>query len=225
MNQGLFAAQVNTGWDILRTLKLDSDRVWYPSYPENPATRFRSLSYVDVWKNCFSNQFYDFLLSDRSFIQFRADSFRPLKVSYAYYECPFQGLSYAEFIEKELELSLDDVGDFFHEEYEDYLLSCGPKETVTPIRYDYDPERYMEGLHPASHIHFGHGSNIRVGTKRILRPLSFLLFVIRQCYSQSWKTCLALNDASTWCKNVRDALDEIDARFLNTADYSEMILT
>jgi hypothetical protein len=224
MNRGTFAAQVNTGWDILQALNLAYERVWYPKYPEAPAAEFRPLSYVEVWTKCFSNQYYDFMLSDRSLIQFRVESFRPLKASYVYYECPFKGLSYAEFIEDELELSVEEAGDLFREEFDDYLLTCGLKETVTPIRYDYDPEQYLEGLHPASHIHFGYGNGIRVGTKNVLRPLSFVLFIMRQCYSQSWKLTHTMSEASTWCNNVRDGLEKVDEKFANALDIREMML-
>lgn len=180
------------------------------------------MSYVETWKYCFQNQWYDFLLVDNSLVQFRIYSLRPLKVSYAFLDCPFGGTTYEDFIQTQLELDVNDVGDSFRQEYADYLLTCPPKPAWTPIRYDYDSDAYMPGIHPASHMHFGYGNGIRVATLRILKPLSFVLFVVRQCYGQAWRDLNDHENMTYWCRNIRDSLDLVDRAFMDAIDQREM---
>jgi hypothetical protein len=65
-------------------------------------------------------------------------------------------------------------------DYELYLGSDLAERSVTPLRYDYEPERYRCGVHPAAHVHFGLANEIRLCSKRIMNPVSFTLFVIRR---------------------------------------------
>jgi hypothetical protein len=110
-------------------------------------------------------------------------------------------------------------------EYEVYLSTCTLKEAVAPIRYDFSPDDYTEGIHPASHIHFGHANNIRVGTKKVLKPVSFCLFILRQSYPNKWIELLGITEAEHWSKSVRIELDEVEAKFWNKFDEWEMILS
>jgi hypothetical protein len=224
MNRGVFAAQLNTAWKTVRKLELDGERVWSPQYSLSTASMFRGKSYFDTWQTCFKEQLYDFQLVDNSLLQFRVESFEPLKQSYVYYECPYRCLSYGDFL-TETGFNIDDARDELKAEYEDYLTTCDTKETVTPLRYDHSPELYTEGLHPASHVHFGHSNQIRVGTKCVLVPLSFLLFVIRQCYPTAWQQLIGWPDAALRCRSVRDNLIEVDGGFWNPLDDWEMRLT
>lgn len=105
------------------------------------------------------------------------------------------------------------------------MQTCSQKESVTPIRYDYRPQHYEEGRHPASHVHFGHMNNIRLATERVLeRPLSFFLLVIRQYYPDDWVNLLQHAEAGNWCKNVRDDLGNVSTEYWRPLDQLEMIL-
>ena len=117
-----------------------------------------------------------------------------------------------------------EVGDEFREDYENQLLDSKLKEAVTPIRYDYSPSQYNQGLHPASHVHFGHMSRVRIATKKALNPISFVCLVLRQCYPEYWRSLLQESAAHIWCRNVRDNLVDIDNQFWNPMDDHEMIL-
>lgn len=224
MKEGVFRTQVNTSWEIVRKLELDAERNWFPSYREITASMFRGLSYLDTWEICFRERYYDFQLHDNSLIQFRVEGYAPLSVSYAYYECPYQCLSYADFVHDYCGFGIYEAGGEFRPEYEDYVVMCNVKETATPIRYDHGTDSYREGVHPASHVHFGHMNSIRVRTKKVLRPLSFLLFVIRQFYSDAWRMLLDMSQAPVWCRNVRDNLEDVGAEFCNPLDEYEMAL-
>ena len=224
MNRGEFAAQVNDAWAVSNGLALADQRVWLPNYPAVTAREFRGLSYVDTWFTCLQNNYFDFSFRDGAFVQFVLGSIRPLRLSYSYYECPYEGLTYEGFVEFELELDLNETGDSFREEYETYRMTQEAKEAVTPFRYDYAPKDYVEGRHPASHVHFGHGSSIRIGTDKILKPMSFLMFLLRQCYASEWTSLHKMKDAEVWCRNVEDSLDEVSDKYRNDLDEREMTL-
>jgi hypothetical protein len=223
MKVALFNTQINTAWDLLRHLGIGGERNWHPHYGNLQAATFRHLTYVEVWKTCVNESFYDFQLSDNSLLQFRVPSFEPLETSYAYYECPLQCQTYSDFL-SELGFAYEDVHDELRTEYEDYVSTCELKDTVTPIRYDFSPDLYRAGLHPASHVHFGHNSPIRVATHKILYPLSFVLFVLRQCYPAVWQTFWGYADADTLCRNVRESLADIPTEFWDPWDNCEMRL-
>ncbi len=225
MKQGGFKAQVSEVEKILGTLGLYGDRCDWPAYHQYGASSFRGKNHLEIWKFYFSNQLYDFKLSDDSLIQFRVDNFRPLDISYLYLECPFDNfVSFDEFIESEeaSEEGKDIIA--LQQEHNYYLDSLEIKDAVTPIRYDYSPNLYKAGRHPASHIHFGHSNEIRLGTKKILRPLSFLFFVIRQCYPDIWVQFTQNDKAEHLCRNIREHLDDISEECWNRLDDWEMVL-
>ncbi len=228
MPSGHFGAHLNSSGELLSDIKLQKERIWYPNYNSFNASVFRNLSYLDTWKTCIVGQLYDFQLIDNSLLQFRFDNTNPLDISFAYYECPFNCLTIDEFLVDQFgaDAAIDlDEGDFV-EEYEQYLDTCKLKETVTPIRYDYDPNSYFEGLHPAAHFHFGHGSEIRLGATKVYdNPLSFVLMIIRQHYPNKWKDLLANPKMDTWCRNVRSVPSDVPAVYIKPKDKYELYLT
>jgi hypothetical protein len=223
MNQGLFATQVNSIGDLLKELKLLRERILYPPYKNLSAANFRHLSYSEIWKKCFQEQIYDFRLADDALLQFRATSYAPLNVSYAYYECPYKPRpTFDEFIEQNgLPTDADNVDDLIRE-YE--LIELEHKDGIIPLRYDYSPNQYMRARHPASHVHFGHNNDIRIGTKKILRPLSFMLLIVRQLYVEKWMKVIELSNASTLCRNISESLDEVHEDYWHEVDDWEMHL-
>jgi hypothetical protein len=223
MNPGMFQTQLSAAWRMITELNLDGDRIWHPDYSLVGASRFRHMNYVETWRTCVQEQLYDFQLVDNSLIQFRVLNFSPLSASFAYYECPYQCFSYRDFL-VDVGFEYEEVRDDLRVDYEVYLTTCDLKETVTPLRYDFSPELYTPGLHPASHMHFGYASHIRVGTKKILRPMSFLLFVLRQYYPQKWQEFISTAQAMILCRNVREHLDDVENAYWQSADEWEMSL-
>jgi hypothetical protein len=105
-----------------------------------------------------------------------------------------------------------------------YLASSSSEAMVTPIRYDYSAAHYRPGLHPASHIHFGFENEMRVGTRNILNPVSFTLFVVRQRYPQAWiKFCSDSRNIFLF-NQVRVDLDSVDSSYWSAEDEREMAL-
>jgi hypothetical protein len=224
MNKGKFITQVNFAWKILTRFEMSESRNHFPKFPENPAETFRDKRDDEIWAICYQNNYFDFQLYDNSLMHFRAESFRPLQLSYTYYECFYVCYSYEEFL-MESNLTFREVQDELKADYEEYLTTCDLKNAVTPIRYDFDCNQYREGIHPASHMHFGPMNQIRIGARKILNPISFVLFIIRQIYPLRWQEFLQWNKAPDACKYVRHALDDIHSDFWNNQDEWEMFLT
>ena len=133
-------------------------------------------------------------------------------------------LSYKDFLTNELGTSYDIVHDKYRIDYEEYVDNCRKKESVTPIRYEYDTEKYEAGIHPSSHVHFGFGNETRVCTKKVWRPISFVLFIIRQFYPNEWRIFISRKVENKWSKNVRDYLDTSDHFFESELDKLEAFL-
>jgi hypothetical protein len=225
IGRGRFAAQLNTIDNILRFMELDMDRVRSPNYDGLTVSAFHGLSYLQTWEKCIREGMYDFHLDDGGLFQFCVEGFSPFEARYSYYECPYRCLSYRDFVRKQLGLDPRLAGDLFMTEYALYVPTCSQKDSVTPIRYDYKPAHYVEGRHPASHVHFGHMNNVRVATRRVLaRPLSFFLLIIRQHYPDCWSTLLTHAQANNWCRNVREHLQNVDAQYWRAHDQLEMAL-
>ena len=223
MNKALVSSQLNSGWNLLKKLGIDGNRNYLPRYPDNPRALFKELDYLETWKECYQNQYYDFQLNDNSLIQFRFESYKPLIFSFVYYQSPFTTMTYKEFIVSH-GFEYNSIGDSLTQEYEQYLDSSDIKAYTLPIRYDYDQKLYNPGRHPVAHFHFGIDNNIRIGTKKILKPISFLLFILRQCYPDDWTNFLTLKESPVLLRNVRDSLGEIEGCFWTHCDNNEMYL-
>ena len=216
----MYEAQLNRSWDILDGLGLSRDRVYKPTYPAQIASQFRRLDYVETWTRCYQERYFDFELIDSSLIQIRFEGFAPLQFSYNYYECPFlpsltNDLGITSLSE------LDVLTSDLNNEYNDYLTQQ-LKSGFTPIRYDYCPRTYIVGRHPAAHFHFGFQNNIRIASKYILRPLSFILFIVRQNYPDKWQEFLSWPDAELLGREIRESLDAVSPDYWQPKDAFEM---
>lgn len=223
MKRSQFEPQLNEIEKLLRRLGLLKEREHYPRFPEHIASVFRSMDYLSMWEKCYKDRIYHFLLLDYSMLTFRLTEGENSSLSYSFLDCPTQIIPYEDFIAS-LELSIDEVGDALREEYEFELSSARPKGSFVPVRYDYDTVAYRSGIHPASHVHFGHEGNIRIGTDRVLQPISFVLFVLRQHYPSTWVEFIATTEAPLICTRIRDNLQQVDSSYFQERDNWEMIL-
>jgi hypothetical protein len=223
MNRGLFESQINEISEILKKIGLREERIHQPHYPDNARALFKDLTYVETWELIYKEQYFHFRLVDDSLLQFRVDSYKPLCVHYAYYECPYEPRININEFEKTHTLNdeYDEVN--LIQDYENYLLAT-QKDIVTPIRYDLDPKLYKPCLHPASHIHFGHNNNIRIAARKILNPLSFLLLIIRQVYPDTWNILVALKKSDEICRNIRGTLIDVEKHYWNSLDERQLYL-
>ncbi|QZY88558.1 DUF2290 domain-containing protein [Exiguobacterium acetylicum] len=145
--------------------------------------------YYNTYKIARDNQDYTLLLKDFSFFQFgytlSKDS-RIEELRYAYYETPSMVEKYEVFLEN-MGFTLEEVGNEFFEEYQQFVSEAQLKNHVTSIRYDFSIEQGQELVHPTSHLHIGQENDVRIPMSFIMTPQTFVAFVIRHCYWIQWK--------------------------------------
>lgn len=56
-----------------------------------------------------------------------------------------------------------------------------------PIRFDYDPGNHRDVDHPASHLTLGQYENCRIPVDGAVSPNAFVLFMLRNFYSRSYR--------------------------------------
>jgi hypothetical protein len=232
--EGRFQAQLNTVDVILGRVGLLEERTLSPNKGLG-VSFFKGKSYRQIYEDCVREFAFDFRLIDQSLLFFLKDG-RNLHdggLSFSYYECPVQVMPYKEFVgaqigvspfDQDFEETVAQFGDDSRAEYEQYVSTTDSKNLVTPIRYDCKASDYKEGRHPASHVHFGFGNEIRVGTRRVMNPISFILMILRQCYPDQWQPLCRTQYASAWCRNVRENIDQVDGTYWNNADELELVL-
>lgn len=143
----------------------------------------RTASYEEVYLCGLKNRDYNILLTDYSFFQFgRTETTARL----AFYPNPFFGTSERALSE------LSEKQEYVHEgiiTVEDYLQEISElRSTIQPpvIRYEFDPEAYVEDRHPTAHLHIGFHSENRWPCARILSPESFGLLLVKLYYPTEW---------------------------------------
>lgn len=220
---GKFRADINEVHRLLTKLNILEERNYYPELDFN-ASEYRSKTYIENWKSLLSSNIYDLLLVDNSSFHFKVPNKN--KISYSYFECPYKCLSYLEFLqENELIENNDDDERTFYDYYEHYLTDCSAKESFTMIRYDYDDTSYCEGIHPISHIHIGFKNQIRIGLDKVLSPLNFTAFVLRQHYPGYWKKLMEKKEWISIYPSLKNADKEVHKSFWNKGDKHEHFLT
>lgn len=225
MNRGMFAAQINNGWRLLHKLNLGEQRRETPQYSGIDNSEFRDKSYIEKWQVLYTKRLFDFQLIDGALVQFRAlGDYRKFVLNYVYYDCPYDILTYKDYLKKVVGTDYAEARDYFRQEYEEYIFASNLKKSVTPIRYDFDVDAYEEAVHPSSHVHIGDENKLRIGTEKVWKPISFLLFIVRQCYPEEWKNLIKIQEADIWAKNVRDNLEEAPFVLEGRIDKMEIVL-
>ena len=220
---GWFRASINRASELCSNLKL---RVWHnplPRYPPDMAANARKLTFQKEWDLYQSSSLFDIRLVDGALFQFKEQPKDRSIFSYTFLECPYAARSYSEFVSDTF--GVEDPSFQFWEDYSNYVVQCELRESVTPVRYDFSPNLYREGIHPTSHIHMGHRSEVRLACQRVMQPLSFFLFIVRQYYPAIWEEALHTHkEAESLAKLVRADLDEVKVTGFKGKDFWELYL-
>lgn len=197
---GSYLAQVNKVKKILQIADLYRDQNQNSNYLNFKLSNFKSKKFNEVYVKIINERFYDYELKDNSLVQFiyYPDS----NYSFCYISSPFS---------EETELDNRFVGP--------YPL----KENFSFVRYDYQPSNYKKFCHPCAHFHFGTGNQIRLGIKKIMNPISFILFILRQCYPEQWLYFIEKNNDEKIFRNIRNNLIDIPSETFN--DEKELVLS
>lgn len=201
MNEAVLKASINDCKKLLNKLEILAEYnttrpqiLTINKFSEEFIKISQKKDYLVIYNTAIKNRDYDFLLEDDSFIQISCslDGSNNLEtIRYAYYENPRKVKSYEEFLREHFSedfLEEEFLGGepLFLRDYEQYKMEALLKETVTPIRYDYDLENFVPIVHPVSHIHIGHNNDVRIPINKILTPLKFIIFILRNVYRKRW---------------------------------------
>jgi hypothetical protein len=209
MNAGMFFASRNQAFQFLKNIKLSSDVQENVAYPKGMPGIMRGLPYHEIWKKCFKDRLYNVCLSDQSLLIFRNDP----EVSFSFLHCPYEMPTFDSMESHELGYA-----------YEQFIETLIEHKPHLPVRYDYSPSSYRSARHPASHIHFGEGTAVRVSSKKIMTPLAFSYFIVRQFFPEYWEIYLSNKNLAHVARVVRDNLESIDNKYFNDLDSCEVFL-
>ena len=234
IGSGKFLSQLELIELLLKKLGLFGSREKFPN-KNTQAADFRGLNYIDVYRKYINDIAYDFLLVDQSILCFnyKGKDIHDGGLSYSYIESPVSLLSYEAFVTREFDLDpsndryevdLEEIGDGYYSEYEIYLETLPVKTGVCPIRFDCDASSYREGVHPACHVHIGFENDLRIGTRNVLTPLSFFLFIVRQHYPRAWEKIRDFDDFGTFRKEVRLEIAQVHNNYWKSRDTDELYL-
>ncbi len=232
--EGRFGAQLEAIKKLLGSLDMLEERQASPNKSLG-AAHFRGMNYRQVYEECIREYAYDFRLVDQALLLFTraGNDEHDGQLDFCYYESPVIVIPYKEFVAMELGIApthpdyekvIGEFGDELRPDYEQYVSSQDSNVVVTPLRFDYKAEDYRPGIHPAAHIHFGFANHIRVGTRRVMNPISFLLFILRQRYPEKWGLFRKLRHSDQLCRNIRDELDLVHEDYWCDEDDREVYL-
>ncbi|ALU28222.1 DUF2290 domain-containing protein [Myroides odoratimimus] len=194
MTQGKFISSINESIDLLNKFKLLKSKGPKGNgiYSEEFLKISKKKNIVETYKCAIKNEDYDILLKDESIIQFqkKSDDLR-----YAYIQNPYIFYSKEEYLNiiytrEELdEFSEFGIDELVNEnEYEQFLNEQRLNSTSNYFRYDCSPAGYEPLIHSYSHFHIGMNENTRIATSKIITPLKFTKFCIKNTYFEDWKS-------------------------------------
>lgn len=185
----------------------------------------KKRGYADIWKGLIEESCFRILLKDYSFFTFFYTEPGDL-ITMSYYGNPYLFISLDDYIVEEYgeEYLMFKDDPVLIEEYEQSVVNSTPLESPVTFRYDYAPAQYDAGRHPVSHMHFGYGNQIRVGCEKVLNPLSFVAFVIRQQYPEIWQTKVLRAHASLCKSSIRSSIPTVPEKYVCDHDRMEMYL-
>lgn len=195
MNLGQYNESLRSGiklakkFDLIRDIneqKLHNSS--FVKYSRNFKDEMYSDNYLKIYNIILSNLDYDIGTKDGSFFQFSMDktSRHNLTIRYAFYPSPSSILSYEDFLKKYYEVTIDDVGYSFHDDYEQTQWENTLSYSITPIRYDYSHDQYKKFVHPISHLHVGFAEDLRFPLNMVLLPESFIGIALSYINSTGW---------------------------------------
>lgn len=226
MNKGQYTTSLNKASSLLRKHSLLKGT---PVRFRGSSTKSPEVSdkydYVEEYKEAIDIFNYDFLLFDESILQFSYPTdmrHNPL-IRYAYYQCPYEYLSYEQYLFN-IGFSYEEAGEVFQTEYEQLLSEASLEAHYMYIRYDYSVDEYTLAVHPASHLHIGHLGSIRIPIQMIITPYMFVLFVLKQCYYSEWKHLIKDHKFRTAFQASKTSCSLLDSRLFSDLDKKELYL-
>ena len=124
------------------------------------------------------------MLKDLAFFQFSYSE--DDHVRYAFYPNPFISGNAQAQTKLRGWRELEDAGMLDSEEVAALISNLTTSATIPLIRYENAPSQYKPFIHPCSHFHIGLHSENRWPSSRVLTPLAFTLWIVKQYYGSFW---------------------------------------
>lgn len=183
---------------------------------------------VDTYIKEVNELNFNFLLKDESFFSFQYDKDKSsiCKLKYIFFQFPYEFPTYEQFLDKEFNAKLSDVGYSCREIYSQAASEASIKNHIAILRYDYSEEAYREGIHSASHIHLGFSNSIRLSIDKMLSPEAFTLFIIKQIYISEWSKMILSSKLKPELRSIKSFCPTLtDYNLFNDLDRCELYLT
>lgn len=163
---------------------------WSKSGP-NLSIALKGALYEKIYTNLRSDQQYNFVLKDGSFIQllYKFNREELVEQRACYYPVPKElraeqdaeitGIESEDLeIESESEITTTETS---HDDFESYEIPFQSEEPPL-IRIDHNPSAHEPISHSATHLHLGNTKNCRIPTSAPVPPKTFILFILRSFY-------------------------------------------
>lgn len=184
--------------------------------------------YEEIYNVALKNMDFDYILEDDSFFQFSCDTgaegLEKGYIRYAYFECPRKIVTYQEFLAQN-ELFIDEDDGAFIDYYEQEKSESALKNTVTPIRYDYDYGLFKPIHHPISHLHIGHNNQVRIPLNKIITPAKFVIFVLRNVYPKQWKEAFEREQFKSLCLSAKNSCSDLEIDFFHEEEKKMLYMS
>jgi len=199
MNQGKFISSINESATLLKKFKLlkRKGEKGNGNYSDEFLKVSKGNNIVETYKCAIKNGDYDFLLNDESILQFQKNSD---DLRYAFIQNPYNFISKDEYVtliytaedlEELSEFSIEEMVD--ENEYEQFLNEQSLNSVSNYFRYDCSPAGYRPLVHSHSHFHIGMNENVRIASSKMITPLKFTKFCIKNTYYENWKSQFELD--------------------------------
>ena len=221
---GPFGADVARAGRLLDSLNLSAYQNPRPANDVATIRRIRTAkTYLEEYQAYISLQAFDVMLNDGSLIFFRRAPGDSTLLSYGFLECPYEALTYPEFVAEYFGSEANGSLDVW-DDYEEYRTQVDLRPHITPLRYDWSPDLYREGAHPAAHLHVGFRTEVRLAVEGLLGPSQFLLIVLRHFYLSQWeKTASHMPEVVSIASGISD--DAVTQNHRKPRDHLELRLT
>lgn len=232
MTQGKFFFSINESVELLNKFKLIKSRGSKGNgiYSDEFLKISKGNNILETYKCAIKNEDFDILLKDESIIQFQKIN---EDLRYAYIQNPYKFISKEEYItliytaEELDEFTEFPIEELINEnEYEQFLNEQNLNSISNYFRYDCSSAGYKPLVHSYSHFHIGMNGSVRIPTSKIITPLKFTKFCIKNTYFEDWKAKFELdpNFSNEVIKMKNDCLQLPENKW-NNIESNELYLT
>ncbi|WPV70570.1 DUF2290 domain-containing protein [Chitinophaga sp. LS1] len=232
ITEGKFLTSINEAISLLK--QVDLYKTIGPKNVGNHSQASKKVAqkskHTEIYNVAIAEMDYDILLNDDSLFQFSRTS---NSLRYSFIQNPRIYISKQEYvidllgIDEISEISSDEleqmIVDINEEEYEQYLDEQEINIQANIFRYDLDEKGYAPLIHSFSHIHMGLNEDCRLTCSKILTPLKFVLFSIKNSYFSHWKEAFQkVPNFDIMIAQSKVKLDPLPTKFWQQRDQSEL---